>query len=148
MRCKFIDVWGGTGAQGTYEWPINHAEEEPSARTLNIERSSPTSGVGFVRQVGDPSPIVRQLKGTILQRTQRQKFDTFFEICAGLGPGPQRTIHFMDQLAGRFEVLITSWLPTAHRAAVNPRGATADERLIYWTYDLTMEVLNTITEGA
>lgn len=144
-RVKFIDVYTGPESIGEYQWQINHSEEEPTGATLNVDHTAPTSGVGFVRQIGDPEPYTRHVKGTILDRPQFQKFWTYFAICVGLGPGPQRTIHWVDQLNARFEILFTSFVPQYHRAARNPHGTTDDEKLSYWTYDATFEVLNVIS---
>lgn len=141
-RCHFVDVMGG--GIGDYLWPINHSSEDESGATLALTRTAPVSGIGFVRQVGDPSPLVRRLKGTILERSQYQKFWDYFFLCMGLGPGPQRSVHFIDQLGSRFEVLITGYNPVYTRTSSNPRGATPDERLVYWNYDLSLEVLNVI----
>lgn len=142
-RVKFIDVLDG--GIGEYPWAINHEAEEEFGAALSITRTAPTSGVGFVRQLGDPQPLLRRLKGTILDRSQYEKMWSYFFICTGLGPGPQRTIHFVDQLGASFEGLITVFNPIAVRASNNPRGQTADEKLVYWTYDLTFEVINVVS---
>lgn len=143
-RCHFIDVYAGGESLGDYPWPINHSSEDEGGATLNIERTAPTASVGFVRQLGDPSPYTKRLRGTILDRSQLQKMWEFFQVCVGLGPGPHRTIHWVDQLGGRFEVMFLSFNPVAVRTSSNPRGATADEKLVYWTYDLQLEVINVI----
>lgn len=144
-REKLIDVYTGPETVGEYSWPINHSEEDGGGATVNVDHTAPTAGVGFVRQMGDPEPFRRLIKGTILERSQYQKFWQFFFIGVGLGPGPQRTFHWVDQLGARFEVLMPSFVPVYHRTSKNPRGATADEKLVYWTYDITFEILNVIS---
>lgn len=144
-RVQFIDLWGSTGALGTYNWPINHNEEDEGGRDVSIERTATTNGTSFVRQIGEVSPEIFRWKGTILQTAQFDKFEAYFAESNGLGAGPRRTIHLVDQLARRFEVWFNSWKPIRHRAARNPRGGSADEKLVYWTYSVEFEVVRRVS---
>lgn len=142
MRCQFIDLQAG--GLGTYDWALNHDAEEGFGATQQLERTAPTSGVGFVRQIGDPSPLTRTLRGSILARAQLQKFWAYYNVTAGKS-GTRRTIRFRDPLGGIFEVLVTSFVPVMERVAMNRRGTTADEKLVKWTYTLTLEVVNVVS---
>lgn len=151
-RVKLIDLAnltpradGAPGNFGEYSFHINHSEEEEFGVSTSYTRTAPTGGVGFVRQMGDPQPALRRLKGTILDRDQYQQLWYFWFEANGQGAGPARTLHFIDQLGARFEVFFTSFNPIAHRTAHNPRGDTADEKLIYWTYDLELDVARVIS---
>jgi len=144
-RVQFIDLWGGAGALGTYNWPINHNEEDEGGLELSIERTATTNGTSFIRQIGEVSPETLRWKGAILQKAQKDMFDSFFAESNGLGSGPRRTIHLVDQLAQRAEVWFTSWKPLRHRASRNPRGSTADEKLVYWTYSAEFEVVRRVS---
>lgn len=141
--CHFIDVYAG--GLGDYTWLINHNEEQESGTELALTRTAPVDGLHLIRQIGEPSPLVRRLKGTILDRSQWSAFWAFLYVCAGRGPGPQRSIHWTDQLNARFEVLMTAYNPIFRRVVSNPRGTSELERQIVWDYDLTLEILNVIS---
>lgn len=141
--CHFIDVY--PGGLGDYPWPINHDEEQESGTEIGLTRTAPVDGIHLIRQIGDPSPIVRRLAGTILDRSQYAAFWSFLNVCRGLGPGPQRTIHWTDQMNARFEVLFTAYNPQFRRVVSNPRGTNEQERQIVWDWDATLEILNVIS---
>lgn len=143
-RNQFIDLWGGGGAQGTYNWHINHAEEDEYSRRITVERTATTDGMGAVRQIGEVSPYTLRWKGTILQKVQYDKMWAYFNESNGLGAGPRRTIHLVDQLGIRYEGWFSSFNPIRHRVAMNPRGSTTEEKLVTWTYDLEFEVVRIV----
>lgn len=140
-RDEFIDMLGG--GLGSYVWQVNHESEEEMGAELNVQRTAPVSGVGFVRQEGEPSPLLLRWKGTILHRNQHQKMWAFFDACRGFN-GPKRTIRVTDFSGAQFEVFITAFNPIRVRAQKNPKGANDIERQYYWTYDITMEVVTVI----
>lgn len=144
-RVQLIDVWNGAGALGTYNFHINHSEEDEFGVKVSYQRTATTAGVGFVRQMGEPQPAIFRLKGTILQRVQYQEMWSYWYEANGAAVGPARTLHFVDQLSARFEVLFTAFNPIRHRAGLNPRGATPNEKLVYWTYEMELEVIRDIS---
>lgn len=143
-RNQLIDLWGGAGAQGTYSWAINHSEEDEYSRRITVDRTATTDGIGAVRQIGSVSPYTLRWKGTILQKSQLDKMWAYFNESNGLGAGPRRTVHVIDQLGIRYECWFTSFNPIRHRVMSNPRGTTADERLVTWSYDLEFEVIRIV----
>jgi hypothetical protein len=144
-RNQFIDLWGGAGAQGTYNWPINHAEEDARSRQITVERTATTDGIGFVRQLGAVSPYTLRWKGTILDKSQHDKMMAYFDESNGLGSGPRRTVHLVDQLGIRYEGWFTMFNPIRVRTSSNPRGTTPEERMVYWTYDMEFEVVRIVS---
>lgn len=132
------------GGLGNYQFAINHDEEDAFGTTLAVEKTASTSGVSFIRQIGDASMSPLTIKGTILQRAQLQKLYLYHGACMGTDGLPKRTLIFVDQLGSEFEVLILSFLPKRERLADNPRGATPDERLVKWTYTLSMDIVRTL----
>jgi hypothetical protein len=130
VRDKFIDP---AGMLGTYSWQVNHSTEEANDRRRNIERSSPTAGVGFVRQQGEDSPNLLRYSGTILHQNQYDVFASYYDACR------TRTIYFRDFTGAKSEVIVTDWsvqrVPTAH----NPRDPSIP--LHYYKYTIEMEVI-------
>jgi hypothetical protein len=142
----FIDLWGGAGALGTYQWHIGHdAEQDAGSRQINVSRTVLTNpNKGWIRQIGEVTPQIFHLTGTILDQAQHDKLWDYFNESNGLGAGPQRTIHFRDQLADEYEVWFTAYKPIRQRTVRNPRGTTPDNRLVYWTYDVELEVIRKV----
>jgi hypothetical protein len=140
-RNSFIDVM--PGGLGEYVWQMNHEDEDEGGTEIGVDVTAPVGGVGFVRQIGEASPMALRWRGTILERSQHQKMWDYFNICAGRN-GPRRTIHLVDFSGARYEGLLTRFNPVRKRAAKNPRGATANEKLYYWTYDLQFDVTKVV----
>lgn len=144
-RVAFIDLWGGAGALGSYDWHINHSDEADGGRQINVTRtvlSSPTTG--YIRQIGDVAPQVFHLTGTILDQAQHDAMWGYYNESNGLGAGPQRTIHWRDQFGDTYEVWFTIFKPVRHRAGKNPRGTTPENTLVTWTYDVELEVIRKV----
>jgi hypothetical protein len=117
----------------TYAWPVNHNEEEETAKARNITRTAPTSGYGLVRQQGDDGPFLLKLSGTILDRAQLVAMWRWYAICRA------QTIRFIDFDDQSYEVQITDFAPRRVRKAIAPRRDPSAPTH-YWTYTITMEV--------
>lgn len=137
-RNQFIDA--APGGLGAYSWTINHKAEREFGGKRNVERTATTDGIGVVRQQGTDEPLMIQLEGTILDEAQHQAFIAYYAICR------YRTIDFVDFAGNRYEVQITSYLPTRVATVRNPRHPVGDGSLHYYTYTLEMDVL-TVRSG-
>jgi hypothetical protein len=132
-RDKFRD--GMEGGLGEYEWDVGHETEDPQAKTGNLERTALTTGEGFVRQQGAPTPTVFKLGGWIVEKAQKEKMEAFYNACQGIGT-PARTIFWTDIENGEHEVLITEFSP---QRVIGRAGATG---LGYvWKYSITLEII-------
>lgn len=130
VRERFRDA---AGLLATYEFQVNHSEEEGQDRRRSIERTAVTSGVGYVRQQGTDSPTTLKYTGTILHQNQYNLMAAYYEACR------TRTIFFRDFTNTEYEVLITAWDPVRKRTLKNPRDSTIN--LHFWTYSIEMEVV-------
>lgn len=122
----------------TYDWLINHDEEEAFGRARNIEHTALLKGTGLVIQQADDGPLLIKVSGTIFHTSQIQAFDSWFARTR------TETIHFRDFAGDVYEVIITAFQPKRQRTLRNPRDASAP--LWYWKYTMEMEVL-TIVSG-
>lgn len=129
-RNRFTDP---AAVLSTYDWAINHSEEEARDQKRNLERTTTTNGMGFVRQQGEVSPDILRFKGTILARDQLDKMQAFYDLCN------TQTIFFRDFEGDDFEVLITSFNPIRVRTSLNPRDPTIPYH--FWRYTIEMEVI-------
>jgi hypothetical protein len=128
VACSFRDPRTGT----VYAWPVNHTTEEQFGKQRNVEHTAPTSGVGLVRQQGDDQPLILQLTGTILHRTQEAAFVEWFELSR------LQSIYWTDWTGAEYEVIITGYQPRRERVLLNPRDRGMDY-VVRWT--MTLEVL-------
>lgn len=136
-RDRFRD---GAAILATYVFEIGHTTEEPRQQRMNVERTAVTSGVGFVRQQGDPSPEVLTLAGKILTQTQLDAMQSYADACRGTGT-PSRTVFFRHVDGTEYEVLITNFAPQPKGVARNPRDITLPW---IWEYQLEMEVIGVV----
>lgn len=128
-----------TASDGTtYDWHVNHDEEENFGKRRNIEHTANVSGWGLIRQQGDDSPVVIRLSGKILHRAQITQFDYWMARCR------YESIHFRDFAGEEYEVIITAFEPKRVRTLFNPRDQT-NAPLWYWTYTMEMEVLRVVS---
>lgn len=132
-RDTFIDP----NTDDEYEFDINHNEEKEFGRKTAIEDTAPTSGVGFVRQQGEPEPLRLGWQGTILKQSQYEAMWDYYDLCR------TQTIQIQDFTSVTYEVIITAFNPVRKRCASNPRGGTTNPTW-FWTYDLEMEVIQEI----
>src|SRR3954454_3299927 len=118
----------------TYDWPVNHSEEEPTGKTRNISRAANTGNVGAVRQQGDDGATVLTYTGTINTRAQLQQFWAWYELSKA------QTIYFTDYDGQEYEVQITAFTPKRVRKLTSiSRDAGMPHH--YYTYSISMEVL-------
>lgn len=122
----------------TYEWDMNHSEEEGMGKARNITRAANTGNTGAVRQQGDDGPLIISLSGKILKRSQLQAFWMWFNLCR------TQTIHFEDYDGQKYEVQITSFIPRRLRKLSH--SGTRDPAMPhhYYEYTMTMEVYRLI----
>lgn len=136
-RDKFRDAAGVVNGGAAYEWAIGHETEDPDSNVLNLDRTALTTGEGFVRQQGAPSPTVKKLHGWIVQPAHKTMMDEFFNACAGRDEKGPRTIWWTDVEGVEREVIITAWEP------VREVGRSGGTGLNYvWKYSITMEVIS------
>lgn len=133
VRMKFKDP---AAVLADYTWEVMHTEEESNERRRNVERTAPTSGVGFVRQQGQASPRVLRYTGVILTAAQKTAFDAYYDACE------TRTIRLLDFDNTEYEVLITSFDPKRERTLRNPRDSSIP--LHFWRYTIELEVIGTV----
>jgi len=130
VRERFRDA---AGVLADYEFQVNHSEEEGFDFRRNLERTTTTSGVGFVRQQGDDSPALLRFTGTILHQNQYNQMAAYYIA------SQTRTIFFRDFTGTEYEVMITAWNPVRKRTLKNPRDQSIN--LHYFSYTLEMEVI-------
>lgn len=138
-RDELIDML--PGGIGSYSWSINHNAEDDGGKSATIQRTAPVSGMGFVYQLSESSPLVFRWKGTILRRSQLQRMWEFYNVCNGGGPGSQRTIKLNDFQGGSFEVLFSAFNPVRERVAFNPRAESEGDRCVKWSYSAQFDVI-------
>jgi hypothetical protein len=120
----------------TYDWHINHAEEEEGGRAREITLSGNTSGLGLVRQQGAQQPLTLRWAGAILHREQFVAMWHWFGLCE------LRTIFLRDFHGDEYEVVITNFDPSRVRGR-NPQDPSIP--LHYWKYTIEMQVLQVIS---
>lgn len=118
----------------TYDWLINHDEEEALGRTRNIERTALLKGTGLVLQQADDGNLQIKVSGTIFHKSQVMAFDTWMKRTK------TETIHFRDFAGDEYEVVITSFQPKRQRTLLNPRDP-GNAPLWFWKYTMEMEVI-------
>lgn len=124
----------------TYDWQVNHSEEDEFGKRRNIEHGALTNGTGLVRQQSNDSPMILHLKGVIFHQAQYEEMIAWWKLCE------TQTIYFLDFAGDEYEVIISEFLPVRERTIKNPRDF-ANAPYWFWRYDLTMEVI-TIRKGA
>lgn len=130
-RNKFIDP---AGNRTTYNWQINHDEEDDFGKTRNVDHGANTANTGLVKQQADDGPMVIRVRGTILHAAQIEEMIQWFKLSG------TQTIYFEDFTGDQFEVLVTSFKPTRQKTIKNPRDFTNAPYWI-WKYELEMEVI-------
>lgn len=128
-RNRFVNP--ATGA--SYEWHLNHDEEDPTTKTRAITRTANTGVIGAVRQQGDDGPLIVKYHGTALQRAQIQQFWAWYNL------SKLQTIYFYDFDGQGFEVQITE-LSVTRKRKLSYTGRDPSIPFHFYTYDITMEV--------
>lgn len=122
----------------TYEWQINHDEEDDFGKSRQVSHGANTANTGLVRQQADDDPMVIRLRGTILHKAQHAEMAAWFALCK------TQTVYFEDFSGDKYEVLITAFRPTRQRTIKNPRDF-ANAPYHYWKYEMEMEVVTFLT---
>jgi hypothetical protein len=129
MREQFRD---GAGLLATYQFAVNHSEEQGRDFNRSIERTAVTTGPKFVLQQGESAAGVLSFTGTFFTQAQHDAIKAYYDACAN------RTVFFTDFTGTEYEVVVTRFNPVRHRTIRNPRDLSL---LHYWTYTLEMEVI-------
>lgn len=125
------------GSRTTYEWQINHSDEDTFGKTRSVQHGANTLNTGLVKQQSDDGPLTIKVRGTILHKAQIVEMIAWWRLCAS------RTIYFEDFAGDKYEVIITSFQPTRQRTIKNPRDF-ASAPYWFWKYELEMEVIRFI----
>lgn len=133
-RDQFVDPQTGE----TYNFHVNHSDEDDSGRTRDIQHSANTGLTGLVRQQGNQTPLLMRWRGSILHTAQHEALWRWFQKCE------DRTIILNDFAGDSYEIIITSFQPLRKRGENNN---DANAPLWYWSYTLEMEVVRVI-DGA
>lgn len=121
----------------TYDWVMNHQEEEEAGFQHSIEATATTSGVGGrVLQQGPDEPLVLKYRGTVLDPAQHDEFLAWAALSR------TQTIIFRDFADNEYEVLMT-YMPRRERVMRNPRGGTTAPFHI-WRYSMEMHVVQVL----
>jgi len=128
-RNRFKDP---AGRRASYDWAVNHNEEDATSFKHNIETTPSTSGRTLIRQQGADSPAILKYSGTILRHEQVEEMGEWFDLCYG------QTIEFRDCSGDEYEVFITAWDPKKERVVANPRDSG---RPWIWRYSIEMQVI-------
>lgn len=123
----------------SYEWKINHSEEEEFGKRRSIEHGALTNGTGLVRQQSDDSPLILRLRGVIFHKAQLEEMISWWKLTE------TQTIYFRDFMGDEYEVIITEFIPNRERTIKNPRDF-ANAPYWFWRYEMAMEVV-TIRDG-
>lgn len=133
MREAFINPKNGE----TYEWPVNHNEEDDNGRGLNITHTANTGGLGLVRQQAEFDPFTLNWRGKILTREQWVEMWRWNELCR------VQTIYLRDFEGATFEGVIVEWKPKRVRVVKNTRGGTTAPMHMY-EYTFAFEVIRIV----
>lgn len=138
---QFIDPAGlgpvnpaGGRFAATYNWTINHHEEEEVQNSRGITDGAPTSDIGLLPQQGPPKPLVFQWKGTLFTQADKDAMDSWFELCES------QSIYLNDFNSNQYEILITDWNVKRTPVAWNHRGQVP----WIWDYTITIRVLTVL----
>jgi hypothetical protein len=121
-----------------FVWPINHNEEQAVNKSRQMSDGASTDNVGLIPQQGAPTPMVLQWKGSILTKAHLDAMLQWWELCE------TQTIYVQDFSSAIYEVLITDFDPQRVAVVRNPRDP-ANAPTWYWTYTLTMRVLQVLS---
>lgn len=126
-----------SGALPTYQWQVNHSDEEAVTRSRNIDATAPTSNVGLVMQQGSDGPLTFRFTGTILHAQQFAMMRAYYDLTQ------RETVIFTDFTGDEYEVVISSFTPLRKRTLRNPRDLSIP--LHYWTYTIEIMVIRVIS---
>lgn len=122
----------------TYDWPLNHEEEQGFEKRRNITHGANTGQTGLVRRQADDSPSTWKLSGRILTEAMLKEMWAWWQL------SKSQTINFRDFAGDEYEVMFTYFNPTRRRAVRNPKDPENAEQHT-WAYELEMEVVRIIS---
>lgn len=128
----FIDP---AGHVPTYQWTINHTEEEPVQNGRQMSDGAPTSDIGLLPQQGVPTPLVFHWKGTIFTQQDKDTMDVWFNLCEF------QSIFLKDFTGSEYEVLITDFPVQRKGVKWNHRGQVP----WLWEYTIIIRVLRVLS---
>lgn len=128
------------GVRDTYEFQVNHDEEDDFGKERQISHGANTGQTGLVRQQADDDPMVIRIRGKILHQNQHDEMVAWFAL------SKLQTIYWEDFQGNRYEVMFTSFKPVRQRTTKNPRDF-ANAPYWYWTYELTLEVIRFLDDN-
>lgn len=134
-REKFIDP---RAVRPTYNFQVNHDEEETFGRTRNVTKTANTANTGLVRQQGARDALTLHLSGKLLHAAQHDEMWAWYELC------DEQTIYFEDFVGTTFEVTITSFNPVRKRVVRN-QADIANAPMHYWAYTLELDVVRIVS---
>lgn len=119
------------GGLGTYEFEINHQDEEEygNERQLTVTRNT-ADGIAITQQ-GDSAVQQRTLTGTILTKDQHEKLAAFTKKSGRLDP--TNTLIFRDFFGEEYEVLIQAYRVKPVGVMRNPRDPGMRKHILRFT---------------
>ena len=111
----------------TYEWAINHTEQNGPSRESNTQYEGQSSDLGIIGFQGQDQPLIIELRGKILHKSQYLKFWEYRHIT--------NTFKFTDFESNIYEVTMTGLVFEKRRVAWNFADAM---NMPFHTYDYTM----------
>jgi len=135
---QFIDpIPASAGGLGTYNWAVNHLEEEGPSRTNNVEFDGRSDGMGVIPTAGEWEPLILTLTGTILHRSQNVQFWKWRHI--------PRSFRFLSFEGEYYEVSMLSYEPKKRAVAMNNADPT---NMPAYVIEYTMQLwIITILDG-
>ena len=123
---QFIDPV--SGGLGTYEWHVNHLEQDGPHRPNNIEFAGRSDGQGVVGTGGEWEPLILTLTGRILHRAQNVEFWKWRHLT--------NSFRFVDFEGNTYEVAMIGYEPKKIRVAQNHADANMPSYIMEYTMQL------------
>lgn len=109
---QFVDpIPASAGGLGTYDWHVNHLEEEGPFRSNNVEFDGRSDGQGVVATGGEYEPLILTLTGRILHRAQNVEFWKWRHL--------NHSFRFLTFEGEQYEVSMLSYEPKKTRVQLN-----------------------------
>ena len=116
------------GTLATYQWHINHLEQDGPSRSNNVEFEGSADGRGIVPTEGVYEPLILTLTGTILHKAQNIEFWKWRHLT--------NSFRFNDFEGNSYEVSMLAYEPKKIRVALNP----ADPTMIGYKIEYSMQL--------
>lgn len=128
-----------TATLETYDWAINHSEEQAIRLFHNAELGARNPELGLVRHQSWGDGVSLRLSGAILDRDQHDRFEAFFAECETIGQAdPDDQLLFRDPLGSEYVVVVSSYDAKLTRTAQNPRHPDSQ---VWWQYEIELYVV-------